>query len=145
MMTSSNGNISALLAISPVNSRHKGQWRGVLMFSLICVSINGWVNNREAVDLKRYRAHYEVTVMDPSDLLAVEQAYNYPTTNNVTLAVIAESKTRIQKDWWPDTTKQSAAEPFGHNKGYQCFPLEAIFGEKSMATMVVSREWAWWE
>ena len=32
---------------SPVNSSHKGQWRGALMFSLICDWINGWVNNRE--------------------------------------------------------------------------------------------------
>ena len=48
---------------SPVNSPHKGQWRGALMFSLICVWINGWVNNREAGDLRRYRAHYEVIVM----------------------------------------------------------------------------------
>ena len=57
---------SALLAIcagihrSPVQ---KGQWRGALMFSLICVWINGWVNNREAGDLRRYRAHYDLTVM----------------------------------------------------------------------------------
>ena len=48
---------------SPVNSPHKGQWRGALMFYLICVWINGWVNNREAGDLRRYRAHYDVTVM----------------------------------------------------------------------------------
>ena len=41
---------------SPVNSPHKGQWRGALMFSLIRVWINGWVNNREAGDLRRYRA-----------------------------------------------------------------------------------------
>ena len=27
---------------SPVNSPHKGQWRGALMFSLICVWINDW-------------------------------------------------------------------------------------------------------
>ena len=47
----------------PVNSLHKGQWRGALMFSLICVWINGWVNNREAGDLKRHRAHYDVIVM----------------------------------------------------------------------------------
>ena len=46
---------------SPVNSPHKGQWRGALMFSLIC--INGWVNNGEAGDLRRYRAHYDVTVI----------------------------------------------------------------------------------
>ena len=30
---------------SSVNSPHKGQWRGALMFSLICAWINGWVNN----------------------------------------------------------------------------------------------------
>ena len=55
----------ALLPIwSPVNSPRKGQWRGALMFSLICVWINGWVNNREAGDLRRYRAHYDVTLMN---------------------------------------------------------------------------------
>ena len=48
---------------SPVNSPHKGQWRGALMFTLICARINGWVNNREADDLRRYRAHYDVIVM----------------------------------------------------------------------------------
>ena len=48
---------------SPVNSPHKGQWRGALMFSLICARINGWVNNREAGDLRRHRAHHDVTVM----------------------------------------------------------------------------------
>ena len=48
---------------SPVNSPHKGQWRGALMFSLICIWINDWVNNREAGDLRRYRGHYDVTVM----------------------------------------------------------------------------------
>ena len=49
---------------SPVNSPHKGQWRGALMFSLICTRINGWVNNGEAGDLRRYRAHYDVTVTE---------------------------------------------------------------------------------
>ena len=48
---------------SPVNSPHRGQWRGALMFSLICVWINGLVNNREAGDLRRHRAHYDVSVM----------------------------------------------------------------------------------
>ena len=47
----------------PVNSPHKGQWRGALMFSLISVWINGLVNNREAGDLRRYSVHYDVTVM----------------------------------------------------------------------------------
>ena len=48
---------------SPVNSPHKGQWCGSLMFSLICVWINGWVNNREAGDLRCYHAHYDFTAM----------------------------------------------------------------------------------
>ena len=48
---------------SPVNSLHKGQRRGALMFSLICAWINGWANNREAGDLRRRRAHHDVIVM----------------------------------------------------------------------------------
>ena len=61
---------SALLAICAGNSpvpgefSPKGQWRGALMFSLICARINGWVNNDEAGDLRRHRAHYDVIVME---------------------------------------------------------------------------------
>ena len=33
------------------------------MFSLICVWINDWTKNREAGDLRRCRAHYDVIVM----------------------------------------------------------------------------------
>ena len=60
---------SALLALCagnspvPVNSPHKGQWRGALMFSLIWARINDWVNNREAGDLRRHRGHCDVNVM----------------------------------------------------------------------------------
>ena len=46
---------------SPVNSPHKGQWRGALKFSLIW--INGVVNNRWAGDLRRQSTHYDITVM----------------------------------------------------------------------------------
>ena len=61
---------SALLALCAGNSTvtgefpHKGQWRGTLMFSLIWAWINGLVNNREARDLRRYRAHHNVNVME---------------------------------------------------------------------------------
>ena len=48
---------------SPVNSPHKGQWRGALMFSLMCTWINARVNTRKAGDLRRHRAHYDVIVM----------------------------------------------------------------------------------
>ena len=33
------------------------------MYSLIFAWIYGWVNNREAGDLRRHRAHYDVIVM----------------------------------------------------------------------------------
>ena len=51
-------------SLFPVNSPHKGQWRGALVFSLICTWINGWVNNREAGDLRRHRGHYDVNEME---------------------------------------------------------------------------------
>ena len=61
---------SALLALCagnspvPVNSPHKGQWRGALMFSLICAWISVWVNNREDCDWRHHRGHYDVNVMN---------------------------------------------------------------------------------
>ena len=74
---------SALLALRagnspvPVNSPHKGQWRGAVMFSLICAWINDWINNRDAGDLRRHRGHYDVNVMlqrNRSDRLPLEIA-----------------------------------------------------------------------
>ena len=59
---------------SPVNSPHKGQWRGALMFSLICACINDWVNNREAGTLRRHRAHYDVTVMIDFDIIRFDNS-----------------------------------------------------------------------
>ena len=44
---------------SPVNSPHKGPWRGDLKFSLICALTNAWVNKRDAGDLRRHCAHRE--------------------------------------------------------------------------------------
>ena len=41
----------------------RGQWRGDLMFSFICAWINDSVNNRDAGDLRRHLAHYDVIVM----------------------------------------------------------------------------------
>ena len=48
---------------SPVNSPHKGQWCGALMFSLICTWINSWANTRDAGDLRCHHAHYDIIVM----------------------------------------------------------------------------------
>ena len=76
MMTSSNGNIFHVTGhLCGEFTSHrwipctKGQWRGALMFSLICAWMNGWVNNGEAVYLRRHRAHYDVIVMLPRSAL----------------------------------------------------------------------------
>ena len=61
MMTSSNGNIFRVTG--HLCGEFKGHGRGALMISLICAWIKGWVNNGEAGDLRRYRAHYDITVM----------------------------------------------------------------------------------
>ena len=60
---------------SPVNSPNRGQWRGALMFSLICSWINGWVNIGETDDLRRHHAHYDVTVMQIRDSLCHYRLY----------------------------------------------------------------------
>ena len=68
MMTSLNGTIFRVTGpSSPVHSTHKGQSRGTLMFSLICAWTGGWADNWDAGDLRRYRAHYDVTVMTNDD------------------------------------------------------------------------------
>ena len=59
---------SALLGLwgilrSPVNSPHKGQWRGALVFCFNSAWTNSCANNRDAGDLRRHRAHHDVTVM----------------------------------------------------------------------------------
>ena len=53
---------------SPVNSPYKGQWRGALMFFLICASTTVCVNNRDAGDLRHHRVHYHVTLMNPQNM-----------------------------------------------------------------------------
>ena len=71
MMTSSNGNIFRVIG-HLCGEFIGGRWisrtktsdaKLFLMFSLICDWINGWVNNGEAGDLRRHRAHYDVSVM----------------------------------------------------------------------------------
>ena len=66
---------------SPMNSPHKCQWCGALMFSLICVWINGWVNIRQAGDLRRYHAHYDAIVMFWHDCLYQNGRTSNPKSN----------------------------------------------------------------
>ena len=53
---------SALPAICAGNSPFRGEFPTERPVNLICVGINDWVNKREAGDLKRNRAHFDVTV-----------------------------------------------------------------------------------
>ena len=75
MMTSSNGNIFR------VTGYLCGEFTGhrwiphtktsdteLLCFFFICAWINGWVNNREAGDLRRHCAHFNVIVMNADDI-----------------------------------------------------------------------------
>ena len=60
---------SASLAICAGNSPITGEFPSQrpetrsFDFSLICVWINAWVNNRGAGDLRRHRTHYDVIVL----------------------------------------------------------------------------------
>ena len=65
---------------SPVNSPNKGQWHRALIF-YICAWINGWVNNREAGDLRRNRAHYDVVVM-------VNLLFTYGMSYQITIDIV---------------------------------------------------------
>ena len=82
---------------SPVNSPHKGQWRRALMFSLICVWMYDWVNNREAGDLRRYRANYDVIIMIA--VMFMSMAIPFWTTDLSLLGVVVfGSKMLLSRD-----------------------------------------------
>ena len=61
---------------SPADSHQKGQWRGALMFSLICAWINAWANNRDASDLRHHPAYYDVTVMCWLEYLSIYYVFS---------------------------------------------------------------------
>ena len=77
---------------SLVNSHRKGQYQGAWMFSLIYAWTNGWVNNRDAGDLRRYRAHYDVIVMD-----CIQHNTCIPNSNEALSTSMATNRQRILK------------------------------------------------
>ena len=88
---------------SPVNSPLRGQWRRALMFSLICACTNSWVNNRDAGNLRRHCAHYDVIVMmilDPLYDLNFDPAHNFDfgfSRSNFEIAVSQERIIRLAR------------------------------------------------
>ena len=87
---------------SPMNSPHKWQWCGASMFSLICAWINGWVNNREDGDMRRHRAHYDVTAMEYRLIISAHSwcilQHSYPmfiTKASLEFHIITTSDSRV--------------------------------------------------
>ena len=118
---------SALLALYAGNSPVPGefpaqrQWRGALMFSLICARINVWVNRGEAGDLSHHGAHYDVTVMlwtfadRYNDVKWVHWRLKAPATRLFRLTSKEPSKLRI-------TIKSSDSQLLTmHGKGFRVF------------------------
>ena len=115
---------------SPVNFPHKGQWREVLMSSMIRAWINGWVNNREAGDLRRHRAHYDVIVMGKISLemlkisildvcLKIINHRNYNRTPRgqwINLFLVQTGPPVVTYGWY-QTTLYIALQGVGLNKG----------------------------
>ena len=109
-----------------VNSPHKGQWRGALIFSLIWGWINGWLNNRKAGDLRRHRAHYGVTVIYTGAtkqehwFLFKIQALLYDRTCQMRWYRHAEGLRNVSKfaiytitgKWWSDPVKWCLHKPW---------------------------------
>ena len=84
---------------SQVNSPHKAQWRWVLMFSLIYT----WINNRDASDLRRHRAHHDVTVVNVESVLQsdwIELLRFQRWIDQMGLVVLSFCECRHNKDWW---------------------------------------------
>ena len=73
---------------SPVNFTQKGQWRGALVFSLICAWIAGWVNNGEAGDFRRHPTHYDVIVMWYDNAIHKRHSISHPCRRAVFYAML---------------------------------------------------------
>ena len=96
---------------SPVNSPHKDQWHGALMFSLIYAWKNGWINNRDAGDLRCHCTHYDVTVMYTANNMTADDVVSYGARASAVMVVIwfaknipASAPERLINSLWPNDT-----------------------------------------
>ena len=83
---------------STVDSPHKRQWRGALKFSLTYARTNDWTNNRDASELRRHRAHYDVTimsllVMDLCDKIQLSTSCTHISLNSLSVLCILRKNT----------------------------------------------------
>ena len=108
MMMSSYGNIFRV--IGPLWGESSGGFhsqrpvtRTFLMFCLICTWTNGWTDNQDAGDLRRHRAHFDVTVITTRHELNVQWTRNkrqhISTTKNDAGGIIATLQERCISRW----------------------------------------------
>ena len=92
IMTSSDGNIFRVtdhlhgeLTCHRLIPRTKASDAELWCFFLICVWVNGWINNRDAGNLRRHRAHYDVTNVGNDPFLYIREMdgiHVLPTSNS---------------------------------------------------------------
>ena len=80
---------------TPVDSPHKDQWRGALVFSLICAWTNGSANNRDAGDLSHPHVHYDVTVIHFVKMVQTHQLKAIDIKNNAWVTVNNDFLSRV--------------------------------------------------
>ena len=80
------------------DSPYKGQWRGAFIFSLICVWINGLVNNREAGDLRLSRPLWRQRNGPALDVLLAWISGVWSRISNYRYSMDANTR-RYQSDW----------------------------------------------
>ena len=61
---------------SPVDTPHDDQWRRALMFSFIYGWTNDWANNRDIGDLRRQRAHEDITLTSNVTIVPLQWRHN---------------------------------------------------------------------
>ena len=134
MITSSNGNIFRVTG--PLWGEFK--WRRALMFSLICTWTNGWVHIRDAGELRRHHAHYDVTVMKYyeytiSRVTPVVLNRNIsPYTSVCTTRVISRNRTALIHKIYFDIVSISA---------FRCRPIYQPMSDRYRCHIISLRKW----
>ena len=130
MMTSSNGSIFCVTGhlCGEFTGRRwippfKGQWRGALMFSLICAWIKGWVNNREAGDLRHHRVHYDVIVM----VAHTDRLLHSPSLVAPGLSGVWNMNSHWLRETWPLIGCHCCSVIVGVNIGWDCLSCSGLW------------------
>ena len=91
------------------NYHHKGQWRGVLMFSLICAWTNGWANHWDAGDLRRHRAHHDVPTINQFytfNILAIDDSVTHKIKTSAAMILASFARNNLGPERWCGSEKR---------------------------------------